>query len=405
MSEQGFNPCGGVPHRRGAASNLRGCLQGALRLGGWLLLAAFMITVASAHPAQFTTLQVKVEADGHFEASLNIDVLSYALGQSSLKTSNEELEALLDGSRTNLAERLAEAGDHFRHEVVVRSDAGNASITAWTLPGLPEVDAILARNIQPRILIPGVIAFSGTLPTGAHALSIRLPYVLGDTLHDMELPGGNTHAEPVSAGEYSSQVPIALQPPGKGDWLIAIGRYLMVGFHHIIPEGLDHILFVLGLFLFSARMKPLLLQVSAFTVAHSITLGLALYGVVRLPSAVTEPLIAASIVFVAVENLFVKEVKPWRYAVVFCFGLVHGLGFASAFASAGLQRQDFLIGLVGFNLGVECGQLAVIVGAFLLVGWFRHRSWYRRAIVIPASSLIALVALFWTFQRIFWPAH
>jgi hypothetical protein len=196
-----------------------------------------------------------------------------------------------------------------------------------------------------------------------------------------------------------------LQPPGKGDWLIAIGRYLMVGFHHIIPEGLDHILFVLGLFLFSARMKPLLLQVSAFTVAHSITLGLALYGVVRLPSAVTEPLIAASIVFVAVENLFVKEVKPWRYAVVFCFGLVHGLGFASAFASAGLQRQDFLIGLVGFNLGVECGQLAVIVGAFLLVGWFRHRSWYRRAIVIPASSLIALVALFWTFQRIFWPAH
>jgi hypothetical protein len=370
-----------------------------------LLLAVLLPGPAGAHPAQFTTLQVKVEADGHFEASLNIDILSYALGQTSLKTSNEELEALLKGPRTNLAARLADAGEHFRHEVVVRSDVGNATIASWTLPGLPEVDAVLARNLQPRILVPGVIAFSGTLPAQARTLSIRLPYVLGDTLHDLELPGGNSLAEPVSAGEYSSQVAIALGPPGTGDRVVAISRYVVVGFHHIIPEGQDHILFVLGLFLFSARLAPLLWQVSAFTVAHSLTLGLALYGVVRLPSAITEPLIAASIVFVAVENLFAKDVKPWRYAVVFCFGLVHGLGFASAFANAGLQRQDFLIGLVGFNLGVECGQLAVIVGAFLLVGWFRHRPWYRRAIVIPASTAIALIALFWTVQRIFWSAH
>jgi hypothetical protein len=378
------------------------------RIGGlcglvFLLLAFLLPGAAGAHPAQFTVLQVKVEADGHFEATLNIDILSYALGQTSLKTSNEELEALLNGPRTNLAACLADAGEHFRHEVVVRSDVGDATITSWSLPGLPEVDAVLARNLQPRILVPGEIAFSGTLPARAHTLAIRLPYVLGDTLQDMELPGGNTDVEPVSAGDYSSQVAIALKPAGAGDRLVAIGRYIIVGFHHIIPEGLDHILFVLGLFLFSARFKPLLWQVSAFTVAHSITLGLALYGVVRLPAAVTEPMIAASIVFVAVENLFAKEVKPWRYAVVFCFGLVHGLGFASAFASAGLPRQDFLIGLLGFNVGVECGQLTVIVGAFLAVGWFRHRPWYRRAIVIPASSLIALIALYWTIQRIFWP--
>jgi len=144
----------------------------------------------------------------------------------------------------------------------------------------------------------------------------------------------------------------------------------------------------------------LLWQISAFTVAHSITLGLALYGVVRLPSSITEPLIAASIVFVAVENIFVKDLKPWRYAVVFCFGLIHGLGFASAFANAGLPRQNFLLGLVGFNLGVEFGQLSVVAGAFLAVGWFFHRSWYRKVITIPASSLIALIALFWTVQRV-----
>lgn len=375
-------------------------------LGGLTLLLAVLLTeAAGGHPAQFTTLQVKVQADGHFEATLNIDILSFALGQTSAKTSNEELEALLDGPRTNLAERLADAGEHFRHEVVVRTDAGNAVMTSWALPGLPEVDAVLARNIQPRIMVPGEIAFAGTLPAKARTLAIRLPYVLGDTVQVLELPDGNSHDEPVTAGSYSTKVEIALQPPKAWDKLVAMGRYIIVGFHHIIPEGLDHILFVVGLFLFSTRLAPLLWQVSAFTVAHSITLGLAIYGVVRLPSSITEPLIAASIVFVAVENIFRKELKPSRYAVVFCFGLIHGLGFASAFAKVGLPRQNFLIGLVGFNLGVECGQLAVIAGAFLAVGWFQHRPWYRRAIVIPASSLIALVALFWTFQRIFWPGH
>jgi hypothetical protein len=365
------------------------------------LLILRLPETACAHPAEFTTLQVKVEADGHFEATLNIDILSFALGQTSAKTSNEELEALLGGPRAALAADLAHAGEHFRHEVVVRTDAGNATIDSWSLPGLPEVDAVLARNIHPRILVPGEIAFSGQLPGKGHTLAFRLPYVLGNTLHTVELPDGNSHTEPVSAGDYSSIIPIELQPPGTEEKIIAIGKYIAVGFHHIIPEGKDHILFVLGLFLFSARLNPLLWQVSAFTVAHSITLGLALYGVVRLPSSITEPLIAASIVFVAVENLFTTDVKPWRYVVVFCFGLIHGLGFASAFADAGLPRQDFLIGLVGFNLGVECGQLAVIVGAFLLVGWFRNRPWYRRAIVIPCSMVIALIALFWTFQRIF----
>jgi HupE / UreJ protein len=361
--------------------------------------------VAWSHPAEFTTLQVTVEADGHFDATLNIDILSFALGQTSLKSNNEELEALLAGPRATLGQDLADAGEHFRHEVVIRTDAGNAAITSWTLPDLATVDAVLTRNLQPRIMVLGEIDFSGTLPPHAHTLAIRLPYVLGDTVHILELPDGISHDEPVSAGDYSSDVPIELKSPGKWGKLVSMGRYIVVGFHHIIPEGLDHILFVLGLFLFSARIKPLLWQVSAFTVAHSITLGLALYGVVRLPSSITEPLIAASIVFVAVENIFVKEIKPWRYAVVFCFGLIHGLGFASAFANVGLPRENFLIGLVGFNLGVECGQLAVIAGAFLAVGWFRHRPWYRRAIVIPASSLIALVALFWTVQRVFWPGR
>lgn len=188
----------------------------------------------------------------------------------------------------------------------------------------------------------------------------------------------------------------APQGPSWGSLLV---RYVRMGFHHILPLGLDHVLFVLGLFLLSTRTKDLLKQISAFTVAHSITLGLSLYGIVQLPRGVVEPLIALSIAFVAVENLYSTKMRAWRPLVVFGFGLVHGLGFASALRETGLAHGDFLVGLVGFNVGVEFGQLAVVAAAFAAVGWLRHSPRYRMAVVVPASAAIAAVALFWTLQR------
>ncbi len=364
---------------------------------GWLALLSQPV---QAHPAQFTTLQIGVDPSGRFHATLNIDILSYALEQTSTATSNEQLEAVLNGPRSALGQMLSDSGDRFRREVVIRTDAGDVVPTSWELPGLTEVDAVLARKIQPPILMPGDISFSGTLPANAHTISIRLPYVLGDTVQVYELANGESHDEPVAAGNYSSEIELKLAPAGTTSRLTDFGRYVGVGFRHIVPEGLDHILFVLGLFLLSNRPTPLLWQVSAFTVAHSITLGLSIYGVIRLPSSITEPLIAASIVYIAVENIFTGDLKPWRPFVVFCFGLIHGLGFASAFAQVGLPRNDFLIGLIGFNVGVECGQLAVITTAFLIVGWFRNRAWYRRCVVIPASILIAITAAVWTVQRV-----
>lgn len=369
-------------------------------LAGTLGLLALLTQAALAHPAQFTTLQIEIDPSGHFQATLNVDILSYALEQTSAATTNEQLESVLNGPRVTLGKLLSDSGDRFRREVVIRTDAGDVIPTSWQLPDLAEVDAVLARKIQPAILMPGDISFSGTLPEDAHNISIRLPYVLGDTVQVYELPNGESHDEPVASGDYSSAIELKLAPPGAASRLTDFGRYVGVGFKHIVPEGLDHILFVLGLFLLSNRLVPLLWQVSAFTVAHSITLGLSIYGVIRLPSSITEPLIAASIVYIAVENICTGELKPWRPVVVFGFGLIHGLGFASAFAEVGLPRNNFLIGLVGFNVGVECGQLAVITAAFVVVGWFRHRPWYRRRIVIPASLAIAITAAIWTVQRI-----
>jgi hypothetical protein len=182
-----------------------------------------------------------------------------------------------------------------------------------------------------------------------------------------------------------------------------VGRFLKLGFTHILPEGLDHILFVLGLFFFSTFFRPLLLQVTAFTIAHSITLGLSLLGIFSLPSRLVEPLIALSIAVVALENIFFRKMRPSRFLIVFGFGLVHGLGFAGVLKGLGLPENQFLKVLVSFNLGVEGGQLAVIGMAAILTGWMWKKPWYHRRVAVPVSALIAAIGLFWFVQRIFWP--
>ena len=157
---------------------------------------------------------------------------------------------------------------------------------------------------------------------------------------------------------------------------------------------------MLGLFLLGTGLRPLVWQVSAFTVAHAATLSLAALGVVALPTAVVEPLIALSIVYVAVENVLTGRLTAWRPAVVFGFGLLHGLGFAGVLGQLGLPAQERLLGLVSFNLGIELGQLLVIGVAFAAVGWCRGRRWYRTRITLPLSVVIAVVGLFWTVERV-----
>lgn len=178
--------------------------------------------------------------------------------------------------------------------------------------------------------------------------------------------------------------------------------YLQLGFTHIIPLGLDHILFVISIFLLNPKLKPVIYQATAFTVAHSITLGLAMYNIISPPSYIVEPVIALSIFFVAMENIITDKLKPTRIIIVFIFGLIHGLGFAGALTSLGLPQNQFFTSLITFNVGVELGQITVILIAWLCIGkWFGEKPWYRKRIVIPLSVIIAIVALYWTVERIF----
>jgi len=179
--------------------------------------------------------------------------------------------------------------------------------------------------------------------------------------------------------------------------------YLQLGFEHIVPLGLDHILFVLSLYLLSPKLKPVLLQATAFTVAHSITLGLAMYKVITPNSYWVESLIAFSILLVALENIYSSKLRGSRIAIVFLFGLLHGMGFANALGQLGLPEKYYLTSLVLFNVGVELGQLVVILSAFLLFGkWFGDKPYYRKYIVIPLSFMIAVIAAYWTITRLFY---
>ena len=181
-----------------------------------------------------------------------------------------------------------------------------------------------------------------------------------------------------------------------------IKSYIQLGFKHIIPKGLDHILFVLALFLLSSRLKPLILQVSIFTLAHTITLFLGVLDVIKIPSIIVEPIIALSICFIAIENLFTENLKKTRPYIIFIFGLLHGLGFAGVLNEIGISDGLFISSLISFNIGVELGQISVILLSYIFISLlFKNKLWYRDRITKPLSLVIALIGFYWFFERIF----
>jgi hypothetical protein len=216
----------------------------------------------------------------------------------------------------------------------------------------------------------------------------------GETSFTLDLTEQGIFAAP--GMRTPGSVGIEAQP---GDWLSLFVSEVGRGFIHVIPRGWDHILFVLGVFLMTRKWKPLLLQVSAFTVAHTLTLWLAAAGIVSIPGEIVEPLIAASIVAIALENIIHKRYTHWRLLIVFAFGLIHGLGFAGAMSLRLDSTSSLVVGLLGINVGVELGQLAVIAVALLATFRITDTSTYRKYVVIPGSILIAVAGIWWVIER------
>ena len=311
--------------------------------------------------------------------------------ESALSDQNDALRAL---DPVALRAEFDAAWPTIAQSILMR--AGDApltpDVTAVTIPETGDTD--LPRDTVLTLVAP--------LPAGDAPVVFGLAAELGSVAVRQQADGasysaflqGGAVSDPLPRGEIAAQ--------STAD---VVTKYVISGFEHIIPLGIDHILFVLGLFFFSLAWRPLLWQVSAFTLAHTITLAMATLGVVTVSPAIVEPLIAASIAYVAIENIFHKQDRTigWsRIAVVFGFGLLHGLGFASVLGDFGLNDGQFILSLIAFNVGVELGQIAVIAVAFLAVGmWAGRRAWYRPYVVVPMSAAIAVVGLWWAFERTF----
>lgn len=189
------------------------------------------------------------------------------------------------------------------------------------------------------------------------------------------------------------------------EFFSVVRQYLALGYTHVIPLGFDHILFILSIFFLNSNIRSVIIQCSVFTVAHSISLGLAAAGYIMPNSNVIEPLIALSILFTSIENIVHDKVNKWRVIIIFLFGLVHGMGFASALKDIGMPDDHFITALISFNFGVEFGQVTVILLAYFLISrWFSTKPWYKERVVYPISSVIGCVALYWTIERIFFGA-
>ena len=270
--------------------------------------------------------------------------------------------------------------------------AGPLSLTAVDVIAEPNLDLPRDTILTMRADLP---LGNGNVSIGWIAKNGGLVVRHGD--------GDNAYAAFLDDGEMSAGLP---RDGGVDESKVAVfWRFVVEGFEHIIPKGLDHILFVLGLFLFSLAWRPLLGQITAFTLAHTVTLGLATLSVITIPADqmwLVEALIAISIAYVALENILRPRLGWSRIVVVFGFGLLHGLGFASVLGDLGLEKGQFILSLIAFNIGVEFGQLAVISVAFVLLALpLGHHKLYRSILVIPCSFGIAIAGIWWAIERSF----
>ena len=364
-----------------------------------MALAALLILMAAqsplAHESERTRIALTLQSDGRFTLEVANDPLwmlmrleTFAGGMVPANPTAAQRDA-----------RLAQLGEVFADRIVMFVDGHE--VRAESVAYVPPSSfALRATEDRPTEL--AAFRLTGHMPSGATTLRWLYGIVADPYPLDIRQADGSATVEWITGTNWSGTIDLTRSFPRPTRWAIAT-QYLLLGYTHILPKGLDHILFVLGIFLLSPRLKTMLLQVTAFTVAHSITLGLSIYGLVSLPSRMVEPLIALSIAYVAIENLVTRELKPWRLALVFMFGLLHGLGFAGMLRELGLPREEFLTGLLTFNLGVEGGQLTVIAAAMLLVWPVVQRDWYRHRVVIPASFAIAAIGIYWTITRV-WSA-
>ena len=400
-----------LERRRSVRARLKGArLQDASRAGSWvsgtkrrvrpvrvaLFLACATLVlcagaVLSAHEAGATRVTAAFAPDRTYRVDVITDAA--ALLEKAEAVADVEPSAI-GADAAALERRLLALTTVLGSRIHVTFDATDVR-PALALTVVPAADALTWPSAH--------IILTGHVPTEAQQFTWRFGWTFTSYSLSTRMPLSREASTTSLEGDQASRpIPLATTEP-PANWKDVVLRYVALGFTHVLPLGPDHMLFVMGLFLLNSRPRALVAQVSAFAVAHSLTLGLATYGLIAVPPRIIAPALALSIAYVAIENLLWSDPKKWRVGLVFAFGLLHGLGFASVLQALGLPQTNLLTALVSFNVGVQAAELTVIVGVFLLVGWrCAERGWYRAHVAIPASAAIACTAMFWAVERIAW---
>ena len=372
-----------------------------IRLGLTIVLM-LLSTQGAADVVRPALVEISLNTDGTYriEVRASIEALLTGINANYKNTQDSPMADAYDALRVLSKQELEKAFTPFKARfteiVELRFDGEPAPLRITGLdipePGytkVPRISLIVLEGQADRSA--SVVDWYYPASFGDNAVRVRQVDEVNEKWHwsQWQWLRDDQRSEPFSLTEVFTKVSV---------WKM-VTTYLVSGFEHILPKGLDHILFIIGIFLLSLHLRPLLWQVTMFTVAHTITLGLAMAGYISLPDNIVEPLIALSIAYIGLENIWHKSLHKSRLALVFAFGLLHGMGFASVLKEFGMPDEDFLTALISFNVGVELGQLTIIMLAFAVVGWLRHREYYRYAVIIPGSLAIMVTGLYWTVDR------
>lgn len=361
------------------------------------LFMLFSVTL-QAHQVTPSTLQLSHQEKNHYELTIygNLEALLIGIGSEHNDTDHSPFAKQYNALRELPVETFQLEATKFAKALPQQMIFTDANGTSHTL----DMELVEVKTFpNPNLLVARESLISYKITSPKPLLSVRFQWEksLGDAIFNVTEKEQKVATIWVRAGHPSKAIFFNRPSQEQGQsWI----DYILIGFEHILPLGIDHILFVIGLYLLSQRLSALLWQVTAFTVAHSITLALATLGIFTLSPAIVEPLIALSIAYIALENLRYQTLTKIRLMVVFVFGLLHGMGFAGVLGEIGLNPTAFVTSLISFNIGVELGQLAVILGMYLLFGfWLGKTAYWEKGFRMPVSIMIAMIGLFWFIER------
>lgn len=359
-----------------------------------------------AHSDDINQATLSLDNSEHYQLVVTIDFIHLLKKHLAITGDDAKvIDALKQRTFFEQKQLLDNVQKTLSHQTSIHFDSKAEGIGSFTGLQLQHLKRILSQQVNLSDYETQLYA-SGNIPAGVKEVALRFSPLLGSIVLKVVRPEQEMINTATLSDNYqiSNKSASAMQSGNLLPTTITLGLdYIYQGFVHIIPRGLDHILFVLALLLFAKRRSTLIWQVSAFTLAHTITLALGIYGVIELSSAIVEPLIALSIVYVGLENIYRAKhhtVSQIRLPVIFVFGLLHGLGFASVLGDVGLPPSQYVLSLISFNMGVELGQLTVIALAFICLTPFRQKHWYQNKLVLALNIAIAMVAMYWLIERL-----